>query len=393
MIPALMPTYMRVDLAFERGEGAYLYTGDGRRYLDFGAGIAVAALGHCHPHMVAALGEQAASLWHCSNMYRIAGGERLARRLVEECFADSVFFTNSGTEAIECGLKMIRKYFDDAGQPERYRVICCEGSFHGRSLAAIAAAGKAAHLQGFAPAMDGFDHVAFANLNEMRAAITPETAAILIEPVQGEGGINPAPAEYLKALREIADEFGLLLFFDEVQCGMGRTGRLFAHEWAGIKPDIMALAKGLGGGFPVGACMATEAVASALGPGSHGSTYGGNPLAMAVGNAVLDIMLEDGFIENVHRIGEILFEKLQELVELHPGVLASVRGKGLMIGLECIGENKLLRSRLAENSMLVVNSGSNVIRLLPPLVIDENQVNEAIAILDKSCRELAGEEA
>ncbi len=388
-----MPTYMRVDLAFERGEGAYLYTGDGRRYLDFGAGIAVAALGHCHPHMVAALGEQAASLWHCSNMYRIAGGERLARRLVEECFADSVFFTNSGTEAIECGLKMIRKYFDDAGQPERYRVICCEGSFHGRSLAAIAAAGKAAHLQGFAPAMDGFDHVAFANLNEMRAAITPETAAILIEPVQGEGGINPAPAEYLKALREIADEFGLLLFFDEVQCGMGRTGRLFAHEWAGIKPDIMALAKGLGGGFPVGACMATEAVASALGPGSHGSTYGGNPLAMAVGNAVLDIMLEDGFIENVHRIGEILFEKLQELVELHPGVLASVRGKGLMIGLECIGENKLLRSRLAENSMLVVNSGSNVIRLLPPLVIDENQVNEAIAILDKSCRELAGEEA
>ncbi len=386
-----MPTYMRVDLAFERGEGAYLYTEDGRKYLDFGSGIAVAALGHCHPHMVAELGKQAASLWHCSNMYRIPGGERLAQRLVDSSFADSVFFTNSGTEAVECGLKMIRKYYDDIGQPERYRIISCEGSFHGRSLAAIAAAGKAAHLKGFAPAMDGFDHVAFANLNEMRAAITPETAAIMVEPIQGEGGINPAPAGYLKSLREIADEFGLLLFFDEVQCGMGRTGRLFAHEWSGIAPDIMSSAKGLGGGFPLGACMATEAVASALTPGSHGSTYGGNPLAMAAGNAVLDIMLEDGFLENVQRIGKILFERLQDLVKSHPMVLTSVRGEGLMIGLECVGENKVLRSRLAENSMLVVNSGTNVIRLLPPLVIDENHVDEAIRILDKSCRELAGE--
>ncbi len=391
MVSPLMSIYPRADLAFERGEGAYLYGGDGRKYLDFGSGIAVTALGHCHPRLVEALRGQAGALWHCSNMYRIPAGERLAQRLVDRTFADSVFFANSGTEAIECGLKMVRKHHHDRGQGERYRVIACQGSFHGRSLAAIAASGKEKHLQGFAPPMDGFDQVAFADLNEMRAAVTPQTAAILIEPVQGEGGINPAPLDYLRGLRQIADEFGILLFLDEVQCGMGRTGKLFAYEWAGIEPDILAAAKGLGGGFPIGACLAKEGPASAMTPGSHGSTFGGNPLAMTVAGAVLDIMLKDGFLEKVEGMGRLLFEKLEQLVGAHPKVLSSVRGSGLMIGLECLVKNSELRDKLAENGMLVVNSGEHVIRMLPPLIIGQSHVDEAVAIIGKSCKELAVE--
>jgi len=383
MIPAVMQTYQRADIAFDRGDGAYLYATDGRRYLDFASGIAVTALGHSHPHLVAALREQAGKLWHTSNLYQIPGQQRLAERLVEASFADSVFFTNSGAEAVECGLKLNRKYHDESGSPQRYRVITVEGAFHGRTLATIAAGGQQKHLKGFDPVVDGFDQVAFGNLNELRAAISGETAAILIEPVQGEGGMRPASAEYLRALRAVADEYGLLLFFDEVQCGMGRTGKLFAHEWAGVEPDILATAKGIGGGFPMGACLAKEKVAAALTAGSHGSTFGGGPLAMAVGNAVLDIMLADGFFANVERMGGILRRRLEALVKRYPRILADVRGMGLILGLKCMVPNTDMVNRLRAEGLLTVGAGDNVVRVLPPLIVEERHVDEALAILEK----------
>ena len=388
MIPALMPTYARTDIAFEKGEGAWLFTADGGRYLDFAAGIAVNALGHCHPRLVEALTGQGNALWHCSNLYRIPGQESVAARLVENTFADSVFFNNSGAEAIECGLKMARRYHDLNGAPERYRVIAMEGAFHGRTLATIAAGGQAKHLDGFDPVVQGFDHVPFGNLNELRAAVTRETGAILVEPVQGESGIHPASVEYLRGLRQVADEFGLLLFFDEIQCGMGRTGKLFAHQWAGIAPDIMAVAKGIGGGFPIGAVLAVEKAAAALTAGTHGSTFGGNPLAMAVAGAVLDVMLADGFLDGVDAVARTLRHRLEDLAAAHPKVLGEVRGAGLMIGLECVVENRALLDRLRANRLLAAPGGGNVVRLLPPLVIDESHVDEALAILEKSCAQL-----
>jgi acetylornithine/N-succinyldiaminopimelate aminotransferase len=384
-----MPNYHRLDIAFEHGEGPYLYAADGRRYLDFGAGIAVTALGHCHPHLVEVLKEQADRLWHCSNLYRIPGQERLAERLVEASFADAAFFCNSGAEAIECGLKLVRKYHDAAGDPGRYRVITCAGAFHGRTLATIAAGGSPKHLAGFDPVVDGFDQVPFGNLDEARAAITDETAAILVEPIQGEGGINPATAEFLGGLRAAADECGLLLFFDEVQCGLGRTGRLFAHEWAGVAPDVMALAKGLGGGFPVGACLAAGKAAGTLTAGSHGSTFGGNPLAMAVGNAVLDVVLADGFLKHVRTVGASLREKLAGLAGKHPQVLTEVRGVGLMLGLNCGVANTTVVRRLMDNGLLSVPAADNVVRLVPPLIVGEDEIDEAVAIIDQSCAELA----
>jgi acetylornithine/N-succinyldiaminopimelate aminotransferase len=383
-----MPTYARMDIAFERGEGAYLFAADGKRYLDFGGGIAVASLGHCHPHLVEAVQRQSQLLWHCSNLYRIPEQERLAERLAEVSFADSVFFCNSGAEAVECGLKLVRKYHDANGNPERYRIITCAGAFHGRTLATIAAGGSQKYLAGFDPVVDGFDHVPFGNLNELRAAIIPETAAILVEPVQGEGGIHSAPLEFLQGLRATADEFGLLLFLDEVQCGIGRTGRLFAHEWAEIVPDVMAVAKGLGGGFPVGACLAAGQAASALTPGSHGSTFGGNPLAMAVGNAVLDVILEDGFLENVRLMSKLLGQGLTTLATAYPGLIAEIRGSGLMLGLKCTVDNATLISRLFENGLLTIPAADNVVRLLPPLIINEHHVREALAILDRSCAQV-----
>jgi len=387
VIPAVMPTYQRADLSFERGEGAYLFDGDGRRYLDFASGIAVTGLGHAHPHLVKALTEQAAKVWHLSNLYRVPGQERLAERLVAASFADSVFFCNSGAEAIECGLKMTRKFHDGNGTPERYRVITVEGAFHGRTLATIAAGGQEKHLKGFDPIVDGFDKVAFGNMNELRAAITGETAAILIEPVQGEGGMRAATADYLQALRAVADEFGLLLFCDEVQSGIGRTGKLFAHEWAGIEPDIVATAKGIGGGFPMGACLAKEKVANALTAGSHGSTFGGGPLAMACGNAVLDILLADGFLANVERVGRVLRARLEALVKRHPSVLVDVRGAGLMLGIKCAVPNTDMVNRLRASGLLTVGAGDNVVRILPPLIIDESHVDGALAILDAVCGE------
>jgi acetylornithine/N-succinyldiaminopimelate aminotransferase len=380
-----MPTYQRAEIAFERGEGAYLFATDGRRYLDFASGIAVTGLGHSHPHLVAALTEQAKKVWHVSNLYQIPGQQRLAERLVAASFADSVFFCNSGAEAIECGLKMTRKYHDENGTPERYRVITVEGAFHGRTLATIAAGGQEKHLKGFNPIVDGFDKVAFGNMNELRAAITGETAAILIEPVQGEGGMRPASAEYLRALRQVADEFGLLLFCDEVQSGMGRTGKLFAHEWAEIEPDIVATAKGIGGGFPMGACLAKEKVAKALVAGSHGSTFGGGPLAVACGNAVLDILLADGFLANVERMGRLLRTRLEALVKRHPAILVDVRGAGLMLGLKCVVPNTDMVNRLRGAGLLTVGAGDNAVRVLPPLIVEESHVEEALAILDKVC--------
>ncbi len=380
---ALLPVYARADLAFERGEGAYLFGNDGRRYLDFASGIAVTALGHAHPHLVRALKDQAEKVWHTSNLYRIPEGERLADRLAAASFADRVFFTNSGAEAIECGIKMCRKWQDDFGDAKRYRIIATEGAFHGRTLATIAAGGQEKHLKGFAPTVEGFDHVAYGNLNELRNAIGPETAAVLVEPVQGEGGMRAASVEYLKGLRQVCDEYGLLLFFDEVQCGMGRTGKLFAHEWAGVTPDIVATAKGIGGGFPMGACLATEKVAAAMTPGSHGSTFGGNPLGMAVGNAVLDVMLADGFLPHVEAMGALLRKRVAALVAKYPKLFEEVRGKGLMLGLKCRVPNTDMQNKLRGAGLLTVGAGDNVIRLLPPLIIEERHIDEALALLDK----------
>lgn len=388
-ITAVMPTYARTDVVFERGEGAWLTATDGRRFLDFGAGIAVTSLGHAHPHLVAALKAQTEKLWHTSNLYRIAGQEKLAERLVAHSFADTAFFCNSGAEAMECAIKISRRFHQAQGAKGRYRVITARGAFHGRTLATLAAGGQEKHLDGFAPKVDGFDQVAFGNLNEMRAAITPETAAIVVEPVQGEGGIIPADAAYLKALRQIADEFGVLLVFDEVQCGVGRTGKLFAHEWSGVVPDVMALAKGLGGGFPVGACLATERAARFMTAGTHGSTFGGNPLAMAAANAVLDVVLEPGFLARVNATTETLWTKLRALVAKYPKVFSEVRGKGLMVGLKSLLPNGDVVGKAFAHGLLTVVGGDNVVRLLPPLTIGSAEIEAAVAALDRACAELS----
>ena len=382
MIPALMPNYARIDLAFERGEGPFLFGTDGRRYLDFGSGIAVTALGHAHPYVGGKIKAQIDKLWHVSNVYRIPEQERLAERLVGVSFADTAYFSNSGAEAVECAIKMVRKCFYENGQKQRNRIITIEGAFHGRTLATISAGGQEKYLKGFEPRVDGFDQVAFGNLNELRAAITPATAAILVEPVQGEGGFRANTDDYLKALRTIADEFGLLLVFDEVQCGMGRTGKLFAHEWSGVTPDVMALAKGLGGGFPVAATLATERAAVALTAGTHGSTFGGNPLAMTAANAVLDVMLADGFLAQVREIGDAMRPRLDAIVRRHPKVFNEVRGFGLMQGLRCVVPNTEVQTRLREKGLLVTTAGDNVVRLLPPLVIEQKEVDQALGWIE-----------
>ena len=384
MIPAILPTYARDDLAFVRGEGPYLFAEDGTRYLDFAAGIAVNALGHAHPALVAALTEQAARLWHTSNLYRVPGQERLAQRLVEASFADTAFFGNSGVEAIECAIKMARRYHYAKGDGGRFRTITFEGAFHGRTLAAIAAGGQAKYLEGFGPKADGFDQVPFGDLRAVETAITDATAAILIEPIQGEGGLRPATPEYLRGLRRICDEHGLLLIFDEVQTGVGRTGKLFAHEWAEVTPDIMAIAKGIGGGFPMGVCVATERAASGMTVGSHASTFGGNPLAMAVGNAVLDVILAPDFLPRVERVANFARQQLAALPDEYPHVFEDVRGQGLMLGLKMkVPSGDFLRETRARH-LLAVGAGANVVRLLPPLLIGEEHVREAIDILSET---------
>lgn len=387
---AVMPTYGRIEIAFERGEGAYLIATDGRRYLDFATGIAVNTLGHSHPRLIAALEEQSKKLWHCSNLYRIPEQERLAERLCAQSFGESVFFCNSGAEAMEGVIKVARKYHSANGNPERYRMIAFEGAFHGRTLATLAAGGNEKALDGFGPVMDGFDHVPFGNANAVRAAITGETAAILVEPIQGEAGINPAADRFLAELRTIADEFGVLLLFDEVQTGIGHTGKLFAYEWHGVTPDVMALAKGLGGGFPIGAVVATEAAAVGMVPGTHGSTFGGNPLAVAVGNTVLDELLADGFLENVTNMGKYLHTRVGDVAARYPKVIESVRGQGLLLGMKCAITNMDLVADMRERGVLLVPAGDNVARMLPPLIISEAEVDEAVSALEASCQELGG---
>jgi acetylornithine/N-succinyldiaminopimelate aminotransferase len=389
LISPLLPTYARADLVFERGDGAWLTATDGRRYLDFAGGVAVNSLGHAHPKLIAALTEQAKKLWHVSNLFRIAEAERLAERLVKASFADTVFFANSGAEAMECALKMARKYHAASGHPERYRMVAFEGSFHGRTLATLAAAGNQKYLDGFGPPLPGFDHVAYGDLEAVKKAIGPETGAILVEPIEGEGGVRVPPAGFLKALRDLCDRHGLLLVLDEVQTGIGRTGKFFAYEWSGVTPDILAAAKGLGGGFPVGACLATAEAAKGMTLGTHGSTFGGNPLAMSVAHAVLDVVLAKGFLERVRAIGLLFKQRLAEIKDRHPAVIAELRGEGLLVGLRTLVPNVDLVAACREEGFLTAAAGDNVVRLLPPLIIGEAEIAEATVRLGAACNKAA----
>ena len=380
----LLPVFARVDLGFTHGEGCWLFATNGERYLDFTSGVAVNALGHAHPHLVAALQEQATRLWHMSNLFRSPDGEKLAARLCEQSFADFVFFCNSGAEAMEGVIKLVRHYHFSKGHPERYRIITFEGAFHGRTLATLAATGAAKYLEGFGPPMDGFDQVPHGDLEAVKKAIGPNTAGILIEPIQGEGGVRSTPHAFARALRALCDEHGLLLAFDEVQTGMGRTGDLFAYQRLGVTPDVMSLAKALGGGFPIGAVLATAEAAAGMGPGSHGSTFGGNPLAIAAANAVLDVMLEPGFFEHVQKMSLLLKQKLASAVDRYPTVLSEVRGEGLLIGVKAVVPSADLVTALREQKLLTVGAGDNVVRLLPPLVIEEAHVREALTHLGEA---------
>jgi acetylornithine/N-succinyldiaminopimelate aminotransferase len=385
----LLPVFARADVAFERGEGCWLIATNGDRYLDFGSGVAVNGLGHCHPHLVAAMTAQLSKVWHVSNLYKIPDGERLATRLCEASFADVVFFANSGAEAVECAIKMARKYQAASGKGERYRIITFEGAFHGRTLATIAAGGQAKYLEGFGPPVDGFDQVPLGDLEAVKKAIGPKTAAIMIEPVQGEGGVRTAPTAFLKALRDLCDRNGLLLIFDEVQCGMGRTGELFAYKRTGVTPDIMPLAKALGGGFPIGACLATHEAAKGMTAGTHGSTFGGNPLAMAAGNAVLDVMLAPGFMEHVQRMSLSLKQKLAAICDRYPGVVDEVRGEGLLVGLRAVVPAGDLSNAIRDEKMLTVAAGENVVRMLPPLIVTEAEIGDAVGRIERACARVA----
>ena len=395
MTSSLLPTYARAKVSFERGEGAWLIARDGSRYLDFGAGIAVNSVGHGHPHLVAALTEQAQKVWHVSNLFEVPEAERLAQRLVEASFADVVFFANSGAEANEACIKMARKYHAAGGHPERYRIVTFEGAFHGRTLATIAAGGQQKYIDGFGPKVDGFDQVPFGDLKALKSAITPETAALMIEPIQGEGGLRVVSPEWLRTLRGLCDEHGLLLIMDEVQTGIGRTGKLFAHEWSGVTPDILSSAKGIGGGFPMGACLATGEAARGMVVGSHGTTFGGNPLAMAVGNAVLDIVLAPGFLEQVRQTGLLLKQRLASLKDRHPDIVDEIRGEGLMMGLRLVVPNTEFAAAARDEHLLVIPAGDNVVRLLPPLIIGEAEVSAALDKLEAACAamELRGRRA
>jgi acetylornithine/N-succinyldiaminopimelate aminotransferase len=384
VFPSVLPTYNRADVAFVRGEGPYLFAEDGKRYLDFGAGIAVNAFGHANPRLVGALTAQANKLWHTSNLYRVPGQESLSKKLVDSTFADTVFFTNSGAEACECAFKMARRYQFVSGHPEKFHIITFTGAFHGRTLAGIAAGGQEKYLEGFGPKVEGFDQVPPNDLPALEAAITPATAALMIEPIQGEGGLNPMPPEFLRALRRLCDQHGLLLIFDEIQCGVGRTGTFFAHEQVGVTPDIMCVAKGIGGGFPLGACLATAEAAKGMTAGTHGSTYGGNPLGMAVGNEAISMVLEPGFLEHVRDVGNYMRQQLAGLIAQHPGVFAELRGQGLMLGLKMVVPNTDFVAAARKHGLLIVGAGDNVVRLLPPLVITEDQVREAIALLSET---------
>lgn len=389
----LLPVFARADLGFEHGEGAWLIATNGERYLDFTSGVAVNALGHCHPHLVAALQEQATRLWHMSNLFKSPDGERLAARLCEQSFADFVFFANSGAEAMECAIKITRKYHAAKGHPERYRIITFDSAFHGRTLAALAATGSPKYLEGFGPPVTGFDQVLLGELEDVKKAISSHTAGILIEPLQGEGGVRAAPSAFFRALRQLCDDNGLLLIFDEVQTGMGRTGELFAYKRLGVTPDVMSLAKALGGGFPIGACLATAEAASGMTPGSHGSTFGGNPLAVAAANAVLDVMLKPGFFEHVQKMSLMFKQKLGSVVDNHPDVLAEIRGEGLLLGLKAVVPSGNLVTALRDQKLLTVGAGENVVRLLPPLIVTKTEIEESVARLERACVVLSGKQS
>lgn len=395
MIPAIMPTYQRTDIAFERGEGSYLYTSDGRRFLDFASGIAVTGLGHGHPALIKALTEQANKFWHCSNIFTIPGQQTMAEKMVRDTFADTVFFGNSGSEAVELGIKMIRKYHHVTGNPDKTTIVCMNGAFHGRTIATIFAAGQEKLIDGFGPALPGFKHVSYANMNALRDAVVGDSTVggILFEPIQGEGGYRPAPPAFLDDVRKLADEYGLLVMFDEVQCGNGRTGKLFAHEFSNMTPDIMATAKGMGGGFPVGACLATEEAAKGMVAGTHGSTYGGNPLAMAVANAVWDELTKPGFLQNVRVQGQAFHEALEQLVADYPEVYVEARGVGLMAGLKLADhlETRQVVDFVRERGLLTVAAGENVVRMAPPLIIGQEEIDEAIALLREAAEDLKPE--
>ena len=387
MINPILPVYATFNRSFVKGDGIFLYDNHGKQYYDFACGYGVTGLGHSHPHLIAALDKQSREVWHISNMFQHPERDRLARRLVDSTFADTVFFTNSGVEAWELGLKMCRRYHYSKGKPNKTRLIVMEEAFHGRTMAAISAAPRPYMIDGFGPLVEGFDVVPIGNLNELRAAITDETAAIHFEPVMGEAGIRPQTMEYMQEARKICDEFGLLLFLDEIQCGVGRTGKYFAHEWAGIKPDIVCTAKGIGGGFPLGALFATEEAGQCMIAGTHGTTYGGNPLAMAVGNAVLDLLLEPEFFPHVQKMGDVLDQELHKLVEKYPQLFTETRGLGLMRGLVCADgvNNRKIIEAMQEQGVISIPAGTNVVRFLPPLVITEDQICAGIKIIDDVC--------
>ncbi|MCY4459955.1 MAG: aspartate aminotransferase family protein [Albidovulum sp.] len=389
MIAPVMPTYSRVDLAFENGEGCWLFTEDGEKYLDCGAGIAVASLGHAHPDLVETLKAQAEKLWHTSNLYRVPNQERLASLLVEKSFADTVFFGNSGTEATELSVKIARRYWHSAGQPRRNNVITLEGSFHGRTIAMISAAGSKKLTEGFEPLAPGFIQIPGGSIEAAAAAVDENTAAIMVEPILGEGGIVPLDDGYLKSLRELCDRSGILLILDEIQCGIGRTGRLFAHEWAGIEPDIMAIAKGIGGGFPLGACLSTEKAAVGMTAGTHGSTFGGNPLGCAVGARVLDIVSEPEFLEGVGRRAGFFRQRLEGLVDGHPDIFSEVRGYGLMLGIKCRVPNGEFIDAALEQNLLTIAAGDNVVRLLPPLIMSQEEMADAVDRMERAASSLS----
>ena len=385
---AILGTYARRPISFSHGKGCYLFSTSNDKYLDFVSGIAVNALGHCHDHLVKTIQEQAAKLWHVSNAFEIPEQEKLAQRLVENTFADYVIFMNSGAEATEASIKIARKYFFEKGQPEKNRIITFKGAFHGRTLASLFAANNPDHTKGFEPKVEGFNQVDFGDHEALKKAINKNTAAIMVETILGEGGIKIIPDQCLQGLRKLCDEHDLLLILDEVQCGIGRSGKFFAFDWAGIEPDIVPIAKGIGGGFPVGACLVNKKAGSGMKPGNHGSTFGGNPLAMSVGNAVLDIILEKGFLENVVKIGEYFEAQLLKLKEKYPNVIEEVRGKGLLRGIKIKSDNAKFLNELFDHKMLAVKASENVVRLLPPLIVKEKEIDEAISIIEKVCEKL-----
>jgi acetylornithine/N-succinyldiaminopimelate aminotransferase len=393
VFPALLPTYNRTDVAFVRGEGSYLFAEDGKRYLDFGAGIAVSAFGHANPRMLKALTDQAQLLWHTSNLYRVPGQESLSQKLVAATFADTCFFTNSGTEAIELAIKMARRYHFANGHPERFHILTFEGAFHGRTYAAINAGGNEKYLEGFGPRMPGFVQLAAGDLEAVKKTISPETAAILIEPLQGESGVRVIAPDFLKGLRKLCDEHGLILIFDEIQTGLGRTGKFFAYDWLGFTPDIMTVAKALGGGFPVGAVLATAEAAKGMTVGTHGTTYGGNPLAMAVGNEAVAMILEPGFLEHVGKVAGFLHQQLGALIAAHPDVFDGVRGQGLMIGLKMKTDAGAFIALARANGLVVLPAGDNVVRMLPPLTLSEGEAREGIALLDRTAAQTEAQKA